>query len=338
MRVAIFAYSRQGCETAKRVLACLSRQECRPYTMERFEEKGFLSLEKPSQLFYGELFRWAEAMIFVGSCGIALRQIAPHVKDKKTDPAVICIDELGTFVIPLLSGHMGGANELAAGLAKTLNATAVITTATDINGKFSVDTWARKMGFVIHSMPLAKAVSAEILERDVSFSSDFPVTTQLPPGLTGETGKVGIYLTCTKREPYEKTLRLIPKVLHLGIGCRKGVTKETIAAAVDAVVKKYDLDFRAIKDAASIDLKAEEAGLLAFCREQSLPVQFYSGKELLSLKEEFTASDFVESVTGVDNVCERSARMKSDRILVRKTALNGVTVALGMENLEVRFE
>ena len=108
MKIALFAYSRQGCRTARNVMACFPEAECKAYTMERFEETGFDPIRRPAKPFYGALFDWADAMIFVGSCGIAVREIAPHVKDKQTDPAVICLDELGRFVISLLSGHIGG--------------------------------------------------------------------------------------------------------------------------------------------------------------------------------------------------------------------------------------
>ena len=159
MNVAVFAYSRRGCETARRVLACFPDAICRAYTMERFLTESFLPLQKPSQPFYGGLFAWADAMIFVGSCGIAVREIAPHVKNKTADPAVLCLDERAGFVIPLLSGHIGGANALAAHLAAQLGAVPVITTATDVNRRFSVDAWAAEQGFAISDMKTAKAVS-----------------------------------------------------------------------------------------------------------------------------------------------------------------------------------
>ena len=277
-------------------------------------------------------------MVFVGSCGIAVRKIAPYVHDKRTDPAVLCVDELGTFVIPLLSGHIGGANALARKLAESLHATPVITTATDINRKFSVDTWATEHGCAISSMKLAKAVSAAILEGDIPLKSDFPIVGNLPNGvIPGENGNLGIYLTITDKEPFENTLRLTPKLLHLGIGCRRGTEKEAIANAVEQVFRENGLDFRAVKCAASIDLKQDEEGLLSFCKEQNVPIQFYTAQELESVPGEFTPSPFVQKVTGVDNVCERSALVGADNLIVKKTACHGVTVAVAMENWEVHF-
>jgi len=338
MKLALFAYSRQGCRTARRVLDCFPEGECRAYTMERFGEAGFLPLGKPSEPFYGERFQWADALVFVGACGIAVRQIAPHVRDKGRDPAVLCVDELGTFVIPLLSGHIGGANDLARRLAENLGATAVITTATDINRKFSVDAWAAKQGFVIGSMALAKAVSAGILEGDIPMCSDFPVAGDSPPGVVpGDEGKLGICVSFQKKEPFEKTLRLIPRVLRLGVGCRRGTDAAAVREAVTRVFEEQNLDIRAVKGVYSIDLKAKEPGLLAFCGEMGLPVTFYTAEELMAVKGDFTPSEFVRSVTGVDNVCERAALLGAGRLIVKKAAWNGVTVAVAAENLEVRF-
>ena len=147
MRVSVFAFSRQGCRTARRVMEFFGSNSVSAYTMERFGEDGFVAIGSPSRAFYGDIFNRSDAIVFVGSAGIAVRKIAPYVRDKTTDPAVVSIDELGKFVIPLLSGHIGGANDLALKIADELGATPVITTATDINHKFSVDTWAARNGY-----------------------------------------------------------------------------------------------------------------------------------------------------------------------------------------------
>ena len=338
MKIAVFAYSRQGCKTARRVIAYFAGQEIQAYTMARFEEPGFGSITRPSKPFYGSIFERVDAMVFVGSTGIAVREIAPHVCDKATDPAVVSIDELGRFCVPLLSGHIGGANDLALELANALDATPVITTATDINKRFSVDAWAARNGYEIASLSRAKAVSAAILEQDVPLKSDFSIVTKLPNGVVlADSGDVGIRISVYREEPFEKTLRMIPKILHLGIGCRKGTSVETIRKAVDEVLLAHNIDRRAVKCAASIDLKAEESGVLAFCQEWKLPVTFYSAEELKAIPGDFTPSAFVQSITGVDNVSERAALIGAEKLIVKKTARNGVTVALAEEHWEVHF-
>lgn len=338
MKLALFAYSRRGCETATRLRSCLPDAEVRAYTLEKYLLPGFSPIPKPSQALYERCFSWADAMIFVSSCGIAVRQIAPYVRDKKTDPAVICVDELGTYVIPLLSGHIGGANALAKSLAAFLEAEAVITTATDLNHRFSVDTWATEHGLLLSDMHAAKAVSAAILERDVPLHTSLPIAGTLPSGVvSGSRGDVGICIGWETEAPFAVTLRIIPRVLHLGLGCRKGTPMEAIRDAVDSVLQANQLDPRAIRCAASIDLKAQEAGLLAFCEELGIPVTFYSAEALQTVQGDFTPSDFVRSITGVDNVCERAALLGADKLIVKKTAGNGVTVAIAAERYEVHF-
>lgn len=338
MKISLFAYSRQGCRTARKVMSCFPEADLRAHTMERFAEEGFYPIRRPAEPFYGELFNLSDALIFIGSCGIAVREIAPHVRDKQTDPAVVCIDELGRFVIPLLSGHIGGANEMALKIAEHLGAVPVITTATDINNRFSVDAWAARNGLAIDNIHIAKRVSAAILERDIPLCCDFPVVTSLPNGVfAGDSGELGICISYRKISPFELTLRLIPKILHIGIGCRRGTSDSAINDAVEAVFERHELDIRAVRCAASIDLKANEEGLLKYCEDNSLTPVFYSAEELRGVPGEFTASGFVQSVTGVDNVCERAALIGADELVVKKTALNGVTVAVAAEKTEVRF-
>ena len=338
MKVAVFAYSRQGCKTARKVMGYFAGDEVRAYTMERFEEPGFGAIERPSKPFYEPIFAWSDAMVFVGAVGIAVREIAPFIRSKLTDPAVVSMDELGHYVIPLLSGHIGGANDLALSLAEVVEGTPVVTTATDINKKFSVDAWAARKGLAITNLNIAKSVSAEILERPVPVKSDFPIVTELPNGVAAaEEGKIGICISCHKEKPFEETLLLVPPVLHLGIGCRRGTPVEKFREAVDSVLKEYNIHPKAIKQVASIDIKSNEEGLLAFCKERNMPAVFYTAEQLWEVPGEFTPSQCVLRHTGVDNVCERSSMIGAEKLLVKKTIRNGVTVAIAAEAWEVSF-
>ena len=339
MKISLFAYSRRGIAAAERIMKALAGDDIKAFTAERLAEGAFAPIPKPSAPLYEEAFRTSDALIFVGSCGIAVRSFAPYLRSKAEDPAVICVDELGTFVIPLLSGHIGGANRLAEGLAESLGAKAVITTATDINHRFSVDKWAAEQGFMIDDLKTAKEISSAILERDVPLLSDLPVKGSLPPGTFGASrGELGIYVGFKDLSPFERTLRIIPKVLRLGIGCRRGTSVDAIEKAVRSVLKDHGIDPRSVKSAASIDLKKDEAGLLEFCSRWELPAAFYTADELRSVPGDFTPSPFVEKVTGVDNVCERAAAFGGGRIIVKKTAMDGVTCAVAMEDTEVSFE
>lgn len=268
----------------------------------------------------------ADAIIFVGAAGIAVRAIAPHVKDKFTDPAVVSVDEAGRFAVPLLSGHVGGANELALKVAALTGGQAAVSTATDVNGLFAVDVWARERGMVITDRVRAKEISAALLEgKGVGFASDFGHP--CPEGLTEAPAELGVWVTCkTGAGPFSRTLRLAPRGLILGIGCRRGTPAETIEAAAEAALSGYEP--QAVAQVATIDLKQDEAGLLAFCAAHNLPLTAFSAAELAAAEGNFTPSDFVKGVTGVDNVCERAAVCAGGAILVPKQAKNGVTVAV----------
>lgn len=339
MKITLFSYTRKGCETAFRIMDCFENDEKKAFTMERFCKNGFLPLDMEDGRIYEEMFSRSDLMIFVGACGIAVRKIAPFVKDKCTDPAVICVDESGKFAIPILSGHLGVANDFAKKIADSLGAVCVVTTATDINNRFSVDLWAKRQGFVIDDMQMAKKVASEILERDVPVYCEFEVKSGYPKGIiSGKGGDLGIYIGIRKESPFDKTLRIVTPVLHLGIGCRRGTEFGSIAKAVDKVLEDNNIDRRAIKCVASAELKSNEKGLLEYCRENGWDAVFYKTEELKAVLGEFTSSEFVKSVVGVDNVSERAAVIGADKLIVKKTVLDGVTAAIAAENPEVWFE
>lgn len=336
VRAAVFAFSRRGMGVARQVMELPA--QWRAFVPERLAEGDFAPIHPPLADFVGPVFRWADVMIFVSSCGIAVRAVAPHVRDKAADPAVVAIDETARFAVSLLSGHIGGANRWASELAAHLEALPVVTTATDVNNRFAVDAWAAEQGLHLGSRAAAKAVSAAILEGPVPLRSDFPIVGDLPPGvISGERGPVGICVSWRQGGPFGVSLALSPKVVRLGIGCRRGTAREVIREAVSSVLEAHSVCPQAVKCVCSIDLKRDEPGLLDFCREQGWPAVFYAAGELAAVEGDFTPSDFVRAVTGVDNVCERAALLGAEKLIVRKTAQNGVTVAAAVEHWEVRF-
>ena len=133
------------------------------------------------QDFAKRAFEEADALIFIGAAGIAVRAIAPYLQSKATDPAVLCLDEGGQFCISLLSGHIGGANELCLRVADLSGAVPVITTATDVHGLFAVDDWARRQGFFVANLPAICLVSSKLLRGEtVGLASDIPLKCHLP--------------------------------------------------------------------------------------------------------------------------------------------------------------
>ncbi|SHH99985.1 cobalt-precorrin 5A acetaldehyde-lyase [Sporobacter termitidis DSM 10068] len=285
-----------------------------------------------------EHFPGDNALIFIGAAGIAVRAVAPHVKSKTSDPAVLVVDDNAHFVVPLLSGHIGGANELAGAVAKLLEAIPVITTATDGGGIFAVDTWAVKQGLRIINPERIKRVSALLLAGEtVGYRSLFPVVGTPPDGLIENTKKYDLSITFkTKGNPL--ALRLVPPILTLGVGCRKGVTAEELERGFAMLLSKASFYREAVVQVCSIDLKAEEPGLLEFCRANGFPFKTFSSAQLNAVKGNFTASEFVRKTTGTDNVCERSAVLGSGgTLLTRKDAGNGMTMAFAMAPYWVRF-
>ena len=336
MKTAVFAFTERGKALARRVAAQLSG-ETALFAPPRLAGKDFEAYTGALPDFVGSQFD-SDALVFVGAAGIALRAVAPHVASKKSDPAVLCMDEVGRFVIPLLSGHIGGANALARQLAAALDATPVITTATDVNGRFSVDAWATGHNMAITSMALAKRVSAEILVRDIPFWSDVEKPDRLADGLVwAEAGELGVCVSIHGLKPFDDTLLLVPRALQLGIGCRRGTSPEAVEAAIQKVLSEHNLRMEAVKGVASIDVKANEAGLLECCRRCGWPRTFYSAEQLSAVPGCFSTSEFVRNTVGVDNVCERAAAAAGGNLIVRKTALNGVTVAVAEMKWGIEF-
>ncbi|WP_455715194.1 cobalt-precorrin 5A hydrolase [Anaerosporobacter sp.] len=292
------------------------------------------------------IFHNVDAIIFVSACAIAVRSIAPFLESKTTDPAVIVIDELGQYVISLLSGHIGGGNELTKQIADFIGATPIISTATDLNHLFAVDVFATKNNMYIDDMNLAKQVSSDLLNhKEIGLTSDFPVKSPLPDHLRMQSPDetslpFGIAITLDdKKYPFEVTLRLIPKIITLGIGCKKGTPMEDIEFLILHTLAKHHISLHAIKQIASIDLKSSEEGLLSFCEKYHLPYITNTSAELASLEGDFTPSTFVKSVTGVDNVCERAALYQDPEgsLIIRKTVRNGVTIAVVLADYIIKF-
>jgi len=274
-----------------------------------------------------EHFAQDEALIFVGAVGIAVRAIAPHCKSKATDPAVVVVDEGGNFAVPLLSGHLGGANALARALAKVCGAVPVITTATDVNGLFAVDLWAKAQNCTVLEPERIKNISGALLAgRTVRYYSQWPVAGEAPASVEKADAPEAADFTLTLT-PKGEALHLVPRIGVLGVGCRRGTTAQQLEDAFAA----SGLSPAAVCAAASIDLKKDELGLAEFCKNHGWPITFYPAEELRAMPGQFTPSAFVASITGVDNVCERAAvKASGGALFLPKTAGGGVTLALAV--------
>ena len=323
MNIAIICFSMTGLETGEKLKKALT-EEGEQVTLAKKSRYLPDSIAVSTSQWAGEQFRSGkDGVIFIGACGIAVRSIAPYIVGKKTDPAVLVIDECGNFVISLLSGHLGGANELALRCAGYLEATPVVTTATDLHSRFAVDVFAKKNGCAIFHMEAAKEASAALLAGEkIGFYSEFPWEGELPEGLVlcnragkplcreclavssgadiapPETGiAVTIHRNCL---PFPNTVHVVPPSAVLGMGCRRGKEAAPVREAAEECLKEADIYKEALCAIASIDLKKEEPGILALSEAWSLPFQTFAEEELKAVKGEFTPSKFVEKITGVD--------------------------------------
>lgn len=348
MKIALICFSLTGQETGEKLCRCL---ETTGMTAVLDKKSKYLSdsIKVSTSVWAGKKFADSDALIFIGATGIAVRSIAPYVASKKSDPAVLVIDECGHFVISLLSGHLGGANELALKVAEILHAVPVVTTATDLHHRFAVDVFAKKNNCSIFNMKAAKEVSAALLAgKKVGFYSEFPVEGELPEGLVlcgGSTGGTeidcGVAVTVhTACHPFRSTAQVVPRCLTLGMGCRKSKETQGIAEAAQKVLDRSELYKEAFEQIASIDLKKDEQGILALSDDWQIPFVTYTENELKQVPGEFTPSPFVKKITGVDNVCERSAVFASGNgsLLQKKTGENGVTTAVAAREWRIHFE
>ena len=285
MKAVVLSFTQAGTALGCRVAACLrgGGWDVRQASLKKFAvvQEGVLPFTPNLHDEEARAFEAARLVVFIGAAGIAVRTIAPFIRHKDLDPAVLVIDEKGQFVIPILSGHIGGANAIARRLAAELEG----------------------LVYAFH-------------------------------------GDAGLVITTKAHVPvFRTTVVARPVIVHIGIGCRKGTPAKDIAYWVNAVLQRANLSPDAIADVSSIDVKQDEAGLLAFAKAQQWPLHFFTADELNAVPGDFTASDFVKQTVGTDNVCERAAVLASHQgtLIVTKQSRRGITVAVACERYQVRF-
>ena len=275
---------------------------------------------------------WPEydSLVFIMAAGIVVRAIQPYLRDKQTDPAVLVCDEKGNFVVSLLSGHMGGANELARLLAKISGGQAVITTASDVLNHTPIDLWAGDMGlFVRNRKKLTKAMGRLVNDGMVSLYSDFDLP-EIPDDFkpAGSPDTADLVITC-KTDLAVRGLVLHPKALVAGIGCNRGATEQQISEALSQTCAANNIALESIRNLASADAKKDEQGLIDFGRSQGYEIDFFAPDQLNSVKN-ITVSPAAMKALGVQGVAEPAAILsaKSPKLIIRKTKWTDVTIAV----------
>ena len=377
MKVSIISFTLKGIELSLKIKKAFSGEteeelclytKCshaekrlteRKLTEKNLVESGLSYVEQPLTEWTGEQMKKRRSLLFIGACGIAVRAIAPFLTDKLNDVPVLVMDEQGRFVIPVLAGHVGGANELAVSLAERMGSTPVITTATDLNHCFAVDLFARRNALhIVNKDGIAKVSSRILAGEEVTMAVEEGHFREEEAGIPGEKRLLeeinvpeGIRLVSTESladvlvAPASygqgRLLTLRPKEYVIGIGCKRGKAAEQIDHFVNRALKESGISMEQVAAFASIDRKKDEEGILWMSSHYGIPFVTYSAEELQQVEGTFHASEFVKSQVGVDNVCERAALRFSgpDGILITgKQAEDGITAAIVKRRWSVSFD
>lgn len=337
MKAAIFSVTGRGAELSERVAKSLSAQyEVTRFCFEKHPVRGAVSFGNLPQK-TAEIFPEFDALIFVCACGIAVRAVAPNIRSKQSDPAVVVLDDCGKFAISLLSGHLGGANRLTEKIAEAVGAQPVITTATDTGGKFSPDCFAAANNLYFSDFTAAKEIASAVLcGEKIGLYSDIECVNISAEIICRTDTRFGICISRDMTEkPFEITLNLAPKNIVLGVGCKKNAEYSSLVSLLKKTLSETEI--KRICEIATIDRKAHEPCILRLCEELNVPLKTYTAEQLAEAQGTFSVSEFVERTVGVSNVCERSAALGGNTLIIRKTAADGVTVAAAERNVLIDF-
>lgn len=337
MNTAVIAITRSGCQTALRLHALLP---CDVYVKRRLTEglplpEGAVQYDEPLSSLAVRLYTRYQAFILVMATGIAVRTFAPFLEHKTKDPALVVVDEQANFSISLVSGHLGGANDLAKHVADLLGAVPVITTATDLQDKIAFDNIAKWNGCRLENCGELQAISGAVVNGGrVALLTQLPVDGPLPPEVVPYTGGETQYLVVIDNRlqtpPAAHTLFLRPPNLVLGIGCRRNTPPEQVKKAACEFLQRFGYSPLSICAVASIDLKRDEQAIVRLAAEYGVPFLTFPAEQLRGVPvDQRGQSAFVEQVTGSASVCQAAAVLAAGgKTLVEKTVCRGVTLSL----------
>lgn len=326
MKLAVFSFSKSGKEIAEKI------QDRVDHKTVLFDKDSYPEGLKSNM---GRMFGEYDGLVFISSVGIALRYIAPFVEDKTTDPGVVVIDDLGRYSIPILSGHLGGANRLAIDLGEKIGAKPIVTTASDGRGIDAVDEFAKRYGLVIESMKDAKTLTAMMVDgKPVSFLSPRGYRLNYP-NIDDESPEGVIAVDYRLDQNFDMIHCILrPRVIYLGIGCRRGKSCRELYGFVKDVLEEERISIDSVASIGSIDIKRDELGLIELAEKLGCDFQVFTVEELESVEHKFEKNDFVKSKVGVNSVAESSAELMGDKIIVKKKARDGMTVAISRRNMD----
>lgn len=320
MKLACIAFTSAGLGIAERIKA----SEC-------FELDVFDKYSYKEQL--DLIFIRYRHIVFIASTGIAVRLSASYLQHKSSDPAIVVIDDLGRFSISLVSGHLGGANELTLKLAEILACQPVITTASDGRGFEAIDMFAKSNGLYIEGLEDAKKITAMMVEgKGIKLESELKLELGYD-NITDEDYEAVVIVSSRKRISKDMSCCILrPRNINVGIGCRRGKSKDEILTAIYEVFERYNLSIRSIKAVATVNLKADEQGIIDACKELGCSMRIFDLESIGKVENLFDSSEFVKSEIGVSSVCEPCAYLTGGKLIVGKTIMNGITIAVSKED------
>lgn len=356
-KLALVAITKHGVDLIRHLHAHFPTADV--YYMSKFaygdeEEKGYHLFEGSVKLQLPMMFAKYNGIVMVISIGAVVRMIAPLLKDKKEDPAVVVIDDKGQFAISVLSGHIGGANDLTRQVARYLQATPVVTTASDVQKTIPVDIFGRELGFVLEDFDNVTAVSAAVVNEepvlivqesgetnwwtyDRPLPNQFRVSRSLDDLLkTNEFSKALIITHKILQDPYASIARehgviYRPKSVHLGIGCNRGTSAEEIKRVIIDTLQEQQISLTSVKRIATIDLKKDEVGLLEVCEELGIEFVYYPPEQLNKMPVK-NRSDVVYKYTGAYGVSEPAAMLSANtkQLVLEKKKSGNVTISIAV--------
>ena len=357
MRLSIISFTENGKALSQSVAETIGDDleiEVRLFTKcHSCVDKDVSSIVPPIEYVESSIADWAkermqkkDALLFIGACGIAVRAIAPFLTDKLHDAPVLVMDEKGKYIIPILSGHMGGANELAKHIAGKMGAEAVITTATDINGKFAVDLFAKRNNLhIVNKDGIVKVSSKALADEEITISIE------TGHAIIGRRDGMRIVpyppvqftdiVVTSKDDKFDVCVILKPREYVIGFGCKRGKDIKEIDGFIFNKLNELGICITQVAALASVSNKRDEQGIIDWCKKEGLPFMTYTAEELEKVDGNFMASIFVKAQVGVDNVCERAAVKgcgECGKLIAPKTAENGMTIAVAKKEWKVSFD
>lgn len=270
-----------------------------------------------------------DGFICIMATGIVVRAIAPLLKDKRTDPCILVMDEKGHHVISLLSGHLGGGNALTREVATAIKARPVITTASDVRGLVALDLWAATQNLVASDpQQLTQAISILVNQGELKVYCDVEVKS-LPAGVQRVAGRNSADLIITNRSQPAELLAFHPKNLVIGMGCNRGTPANEFEEALKELLADLKLSAHSIRNLASIDVKQDETGLLEFAENNKWYIDFFS-KDKINRITNVDISDAAMRAVGAIGVAEPTALLSAQttQLLSRKRKWQNITMAI----------